>query len=367
MGGARRHLTGLFLELDRRDESRQFIALVRESFPDLPVQGSVRIEKIPDAQAMGWLARVKGDIFDIPRKLKREKFGAIVSLTNFGPIWSPVPHILFQTNSLYFCRYHLSNANGLQKTETILRRRMAIEMMKRADMIVTPSDTMGEMIRETCPQLGNRKFRTLYHGFDQGALEEPLARKYEAMLAGNRVKFLYPTHPAPHKGFELLFAMLALVKKKTSNFTLFTTIEVDDWPEVVRPYEGMIRELGLEEHVVFMGRVPQGQMGALYRACDLMIYPSLCESFGFSMVEAMAHGLPVVAAGTPVNQEICQGGAIYYPPLDPRAGADAIIKALDPQIADTIISGGKDRMASFNWGWNRYAQEFIGLINAVGC
>jgi len=116
-----------------------------------------------------------------------------------------------------------------------------------------------------------------------------------------------------------------------------------------------------------MGRVPQGQMGALYRACDLMIYPSLCESFGFSMVEAMAYGLPIVAAGTPVNQEICKGGALYYPPLDSRAGAEAIMKALDPQNAGTIIAGGRERMGSFNWGWNRYAQEFIGLIKAVGC
>ncbi|MBI5100209.1 MAG: glycosyltransferase [Nitrospirae bacterium] len=367
MGGARRHLSGFFRELDRQDESREYVALVRESFPDLPLQGSVRLEKISDSQAMGWMARVKGDIFDIPRKLRREKFGAIVSLTNFGPVWSPAPHILFQTNSLYFCRYHLSTANRRQKTETILRRGMVIEMMKRADVIVTPSDTMGEMIRDTCPQLDNRVFRTLYHGFDQGALEEPLDRKYEEMFARRHLRFLYPTHPAPHKGFEILFEMLSLVKKKMPNFTLYTTIEVDDWPEVVRPYEMMIRELGLDDHVVFMGRVPQGQMGALYRASELMIYPSLCESFGFSMVEAMAYGLPIVAAGTSVNQEICKGGALYYPPLDPHAGAEAILGALDPKNAGTVVERGRERMASFDWGWNRYAREFIGLINAVGC
>jgi len=40
----------------------------------------------------------------------------------------------------------------------------------------------------------------------------------------------------------------------------------------------------------------------------------LCESFGFPLVEAMGARLPIVAADTPVNQEVCGKAAIYFPP-----------------------------------------------------
>jgi glycosyltransferase involved in cell wall biosynthesis len=106
-------------------------------------------------------------------------------------------------------------------------------------------------------------------------------------------------------------------------------------------------------------------MGALYQACDLMVYPSLCESFGFSMVEAMGHGLPIVAADTPVNREMCQAAALYYSPLDPATGAQAILDALDANAGARLKAAGQARMASFDWGWDRYAREFVAVIEDV--
>lgn len=367
MGGAMRHLTNFLPELGKHDARREYVVLIRTSFPDIQVTENIRFERIPDEQASAWVKRTINDVILLPKRVKQEKFDVIVSLTNLGPIWSPVPHIFFQRNSLYFCSHYLSKLTGKLKMETSLRRQFAIASMKRASVIVTPSHAMADMIQESCPSLTGRPFQTLYHGFTKGTLlQEPLEEKYIRHFAVTGVKLLYPTHPALHKGFEVLFEMLACLKSEGLNFTLFTTIAREDWPEGISQYEKRIHELGLEDQIVFLGRVPQLQMGTLYKQCDLMVYPSLCESFGFSMIEAMGHGLPIVAAGTAINTEICGKGAFYYPPTDFKAGVEAIKRALKPELSMPLVAAQQQRLASYDWGWPRYAREFVELIDGIG-
>jgi glycosyltransferase involved in cell wall biosynthesis len=127
----------------------------------------------------------------------------------------------------------------------------------------------------------------------------------------------------------------------------------------------MVRELGLQDDVVFLGRIPQGRMGALYAHSDLMVYPSLCESFGFPMIEAMGHGLPIVAARTGINEEMCRDAALYYAPSDPLAGAQAIRDALVPETRARLKRAAAARVTGFDWSWTRYAREFVALVDSV--
>jgi glycosyltransferase involved in cell wall biosynthesis len=366
MGGAMRHLTNFLPQLGKQDVTREYVVLVRESFPAPDVAENINLERIPDSACSAWVKRIASDVLELPRRLRSEKFSAIVSLTNFGPIWSPVPHIFFQRNPLFYCPYYLERIGGRLKVETALRRQLAVASMTRADMIVTPSQSMGEMIREICPQLPSHRFRTLYHGFTSETYAEPLDEKFSQMLTStNGIRLLFPTHAAVHKGLDVLCQMLARLKADGLDYCLFTTIARDDWPEGVAAFERSIREMGLMENVILMGRVPQRQMGALYTQCDLMVYPSLCESFGFSMIEAMGHGLPIVAAGTAINREMCGEGALYYPPRDAERGAVTVCRALNSTVSERLREAARKRIQAFDWGWRRYARDFVELIDVV--
>ncbi len=364
-GGAMRHLTNFLPALRKYDSQRDYIVLVRDSVPLFKTSENIHIERVSGTEQTYWAKRLIYDIYWLPQRLKREKFSAVVSLTNFGPIWSSVPHIFFQRNPIYYCSHYLQKITGRLKLETLLRRKLAVASMKRSDVVVTPSHSMAEMIRQKCPQVKDRLFRTLYHGFSRESSLSPLEPRYKKLLTRAGIKLLYPTHPAPHKGFHILFDMLAQFKKVRSDFTLFTPISYDEWPEVVGEYERQIQTLELQNHVVFMGNIPQRQMGALYQQCDLMVYPSLCESFGFSMIEAMGYGLPIVAAGTDINREMCGEGALYYDALNPSDGAKMILKALESGESKKLLEGGQKRINSFDWSWQRYAREFVNIIESV--
>jgi len=366
MGGAMRHLSNFLPELGGVDRKNEYCVLIRESVPLPYISENIKIVSMKDNTAESWLARVGHDVLLLPARLKRDGYSCLVSITNFGPIWSSIPHVFFQRNAIYYCPYYFERVNGRLKVEASMRRRLALSSMMRADIIVTPSQAMADMIRDMCPETASRSFKVLCHGFSRESLKDPLDAKFEKLFSNKKgVRLLYPTHPAPYKGFEILFDTLAILQKMGIEFTLYTTVSRDDWPEGVRRHERQVAGLDLKKRVVFMGQVPQGQMGALYSRCDLMVYPSLCESFGFPMIEAMGFGLPIVAADTKVNREICGGGAIYYPSLDPESAATAICEAMKPDVNRRLVEAGKDRMEGFDWSWRRYAREFVELVESI--
>jgi glycosyltransferase involved in cell wall biosynthesis len=357
-GGAVRHLSSFLPALSASAGGDEYVVLIRRSLPGMRTNGSVKVEVADDASASGWLKRTAGDLVFLPARLKREGFDAVVSLANFGPVWSPAPHVLFQRNAIYFSREYLRLVDWKLHAETLMRRRLAVASMRRAAVVVTPSRAMADMIRETCPGLEKVRFETLYHGFDPASLDYTPAEAVRN--AGKGWKFFYPAFPDAHKGFPVLFATLAELKRRGIAFTLFTT--VDPLPGLVQQAEGH----GLAGCVEFCGNVPQNRIGGWYAACDLLLYPSLCESFGFPLLEAMGCGLPIVAASLTVNRELCGEAALYYdPPEDARAAATAVLQALDPDTRDRMRGQARRRLAGFDWGWNRYAREFAAIVASV--
>jgi glycosyltransferase involved in cell wall biosynthesis len=88
-----------------------------------------------------------------------------------------------------------------------------------------------------------------------------------------------------------------------------------------------------------------------YREADIFVFPSLVESFGHPMAEAMAAGLPVVAADTPVNREICDDAAVYFSSLNPVDLAQQVRRlAADSALRSRLGAAGRERVtASFRW------------------
>ena len=113
-----------------------------------------------------------------------------------------------------------------------------------------------------------------------------------------------------------------------------------------------------------MGRIPQNQIGWVYKLCDCMVYPSLCESFGFSMIESIFSDLPIIASGTNINEEICGPTANYYSPLDSEDLANSMESFIRNGIDKKIFSNlAKKHREKHDWSWQHYTTEFIEILN----
>jgi len=115
------------------------------------------------------------------------------------------------------------------------------------------------------------------------------------------------------------------------------------------PVVERIRELRLEEDVVFPGYIPSQEVPWFYNAASAFIYPSLFEGFGLPVVEAMACGTPVVTARGSALEEIAAGAALIVDPLDVTSIAGGLQKVLEDQdLRSRLINAGLKRSASFS-------------------
>jgi len=100
--------------------------------------------------------------------------------------------------------------------------------------------------------------------------------------------------------------------------------------------EELTEKAGLQHCVHFLGFVPEEDLPALYRAADLFAITSTCEVQSLPTLQAVATGLPVVAADAVALPELVHDGinGFLVPPQDPEATAQAILRVLrDPGLA----------------------------------
>src|SRR5262249_60789017 len=112
---------------------------------------------------------------------------------------------------------------------------------------------------------------------------------------------------------------------------------------------GLAVELGISGDVVFVGGVPIEQTVRFYQAADVFVYPSLNETFGLPILEAMACGCPVVTSDTSAMPETAGGAAVLSDPKAPASIARAIVEAAGPG-RDRLRDEGLRRAGQFTWG-----------------
>jgi glycosyltransferase involved in cell wall biosynthesis len=122
-----------------------------------------------------------------------------------------------------------------------------------------------------------------------------------------------------------------------------------DNPAVYPPLEPVIDQLGLNEAVVLPGRISDDDKLALYRGAALYATPSLYEGFGLTALEAMACGIPTVAANrTSLPEVVGDGGLLVEPDAASFATAMATILE-DSEVAAGLKERGLARAATFSW------------------
>ena len=119
--------------------------------------------------------------------------------------------------------------------------------------------------------------------------------------------------------------------------------------EYAAELHSLVDELGIGNDVVFVGGVPLEDTVRFYQAADFFVYPSLNETFGLPILEAMACGCPVVTSNVTAMPDTAGGAAILTDPHDPPALARSLLDACGSG-ADTLRGLGLRRAQQFTWG-----------------
>lgn len=126
-------------------------------------------------------------------------------------------------------------------------------------------------------------------------------------------------------------------------------IVVGDGPERER-LESVVRKAGVGEKVTFTGRVSEERKIELLSNCMVFAMPSLFESYGLAVAEAMSYGKPVVASRVGGLPEAVGDGGVLTPPKDSKAIAAALNQLLkDNEVREATARRAREHILRFSW------------------
>jgi glycosyltransferase involved in cell wall biosynthesis len=176
---------------------------------------------------------------------------------------------------------------------------------KNLYLVAVSRNTKRELVDAGVPS--HRVFSIL-NGVDKD-LFKPMNKDHakavveEAFRVRLKDKVLLHVNPGPIKGTHTLIKALAMVKKVYGeDITLIVAGRMS--PRSYREYvEAMVKNLGLENNVSFLGYVQQDKLPLLYNAADLTVVPSYSEGAPLVIPESLACGTPVIATNVGGNPE----------------------------------------------------------------
>jgi len=122
--------------------------------------------------------------------------------------------------------------------------------------------------------------------------------------------------------------------------------------------------LGISQWVRWPGWVEQEELAAFYALADALLLPSLFESCGLPVLEAMAAGCPVVTADRYGTKELAERAAVLVDPESVESIAAGIRRVLDDTaLRAQLVAAGRERSAEFRW--SRCATETLRVLERV--
>lgn len=372
-GGGITYLRNVLPRLTEQAGAHRFIVLVPEINVAPKVSGPISIETIP---AGGLLARLWWEQWHLRAFVRARGVDVLVALGNFALFNAPVPQILLNRNALYFSPQFSADLwqRGCYRDWLLhqFKSQLARLSIRQADFNATPTAAFAAQIRAS--GFDQTKFDVLSFGFDAAiftANPAPLPPALAAQLKSDCLRVLYVSHYNYFRNFETLLRAWPLVKEQVQARTgkavqLVLTTDLKRGA-VYGGYDAtmaaaLIDELSIAADIAMLGSVSYEHLHALYRACDLFVCPSYAESFGHPLVEAMASGVPVLAADLPVHREVCGDAALYFDVFDERALAAQAARVLrESALHAQLRERGQRRSRDFSWDW--HCQQLLGLID----
>ena len=352
VGGGRRYLQSLLEGMagQAADELDVLIALpdatdriqIPARFDAHVVRG---VNELP--RRLAWIQ------FGLPRLATRWGADVIFAPGNIGPLQGRTPVVLMlqvTPEAAGFARKRVARRLWWAAM-TEASRRTAVH----ARRVLTGTEHLKSWIVQNWG-LSPEKVEAIPYG-----VAAPFARGKPVEHAGHPF-ILYAGDYEPHKNLVCLVDAFSTVAALHPSLRLLFAGDLrgSSLPAV----RAAIARHALVDRVELLGRIEAARLAELYQSAELVVMPSLAESFGLPVLEAMACGAAVIAAGIPALREVGSDAALYFEPQSAIHLAARMQEVLhDRPLRQRLRQAGLAHAERFTW--RRTAERTTAALREV--
>ena len=222
--------------------------------------------------------------------------------------------------------------------------RRGLELARRhARLVLVPSETTAAACRDA--GFDPERLRIVPWGTDAASVSDDDVAATRRRLGLTRPYILFVGTIEPRKNLGGLIGAVARLAGREVDLVV---VGPDGWNEDLDARLGGLDGTGIGVHR--LGFQPPDALPALYAGAAAFCYPSLSEGFGMPVLDAMAHGAPVVTSLGTATAEVAGDAGLLVDPHDVAAIGDALARVLDdPALADELRERGRIRAAGYTW------------------
>ncbi len=201
-----------------------------------------------------------------------------------------------------------------------------------------------------------------YAGVEHDVFVPPAARPLD-----RPVELLWVGRLVQYKGIELLLRAVALAAKKCD---LRLRVIGGGEELYVSFLRQLVSELGLEGTVEFAKSVARKELPMSYQAADVYCFPTICDTYGIALLEAMSCGFAVVVSDVAGPREIVADGAgLKVPMREPEQFihdyAEAIVGlANNPSLRNELGQAAREHIVSCH-NWDRISEKLLQIYQQL--
>lgn len=287
--------------------------------------------------------------------------------------------VLFSTDSTSFCKHKLSivfNQDilsfdkevlnqlpfGLEKIRLYVIKFVQIWAMNNANKIIFLSKFSKNKISKFLNK--SKNFTVNYHGIEKKLIKKgrkKLLKNFWTYKKKSKIKLIYVSPLYNYKNQLTIALAFSELKKKYSNLDLKF---IGGYQHNIRYYNKIIDENPLITSNQFLGEIKHNKVIKQIYNSDIFLFASSSETFGISLLEAMALGMPIICSNKSSLPEILKDGGIYF---DPKNHKD-LLKKIELLIKDRVLRK-KLSFKAFNisqyYDWNKNVNNFCKIVNKL--
>lgn len=348
----------LIRAIQQLDTQNEYVVFVKPD-KDVCLQSSqnLKVVEVKGKTYIDW------EQISLPKAIEQENIDLMHFTSNTASVNIKCPFILTLHDIIYLEKF-FSKGSLYQVAGHFYRRWNVPKIAPKAEYVLTVSEFEKLQIQKS---LGIKytQLKAIYNAYNQNfrmiedeeALEQ-VRKKYN--LPCDFIFFL--GNKAPKKNMKrVLEAYAAYIDP---NLTPLNLVIAESSENDIVQLLTEINRKDIFEKIILTGYVQHSELPYIYNLATLFLYPSLRESFGIPIIEAMACGTPVITSNTSAMPEVADDAAMLVNPFDVEAITQAIRKVLENQkLYNHLKYSGLNRAMAFSW--ENTAQKTINLYNDI--
>lgn len=154
------------------------------------------------------------------------------------------------------------------------------------------------------------------------------------------------------------------IKNMDRVFEAYRRLPEDKRPEMIAIIPGFNKNIKIKGLQIIKNGMSQSELASFYRGALALVFPSLRESFGMPILEAMACGCPVITSNRSACKEIAGDAALLVEPYSVEEIASAMKRiSVDASFNSSLKEKGLQRASQFTW--HKSAEEHLKIFKDI--